>query len=331
MTSTDKEMSLRLFVICIYIVCTCENAFSLQGRQMRLHAAKRSYGLGGGKPRPKYPTTASPSQTISISESEPPQAVTLSPAADLTTATTTTSWTPTPPATEATSSSVPLPSTQESGISKMSNKLKKYVIILAEMIKTYMNKWKIKYTTLLKTLFRKEVAEENIRKSKNLKINQIKNILENERIESTKSYVAGRLEELTNAASLASKNPKPDRYMLGTSGSYYDPADRTTYEERQQKKREESGEPTFSLVYNQDAGKWERSPEELEYLKQKRIAAGESVPPMQDYKSKEELEFSKKYKLACLAAEESLERARKEAMREAEANRRRWAEEDARK
>ena len=96
---------------------------------------------------------------------------------------------------------------------------------------------------------------------------------------------------------------------------------------------EERGEsePIFALVQNRETGMWERSAEELEYMRQKELALGLPSPPMQDTKSKEELEFSNKYKMACLAAEESMERARKAAMAEAEANRKKWAEEDARR
>lgn len=202
--------------------------------------------------------------------------------------------------------------------------IKRYIVTISEMIKSFLSK----LNTKIRDVFNKFLKIEKITTAKKVSVDKIRNIMENERMESTKVYVAARLEELLEATSLSNGNPKNDKLMLGTSGSYYDPSDQTPYEERRKKLEEERDEPLFALVQNRETGMWERSPEELEYMKQKEIATS-GAPHDKSSKTKEEIEFSKKYKLACLAAEESMERARNAAREEAEANKKKWADEDA--
>merc|ERR1711871_717788 len=95
--------------------------------------------------------------------------------------------------------SSPLPEQESPKVVGALNKVKKYIITLYDAIKAVLNTWKSKFVTFFTVLFHKETMKENIRTARKVSVDKIREIVENERIESTKSYVSARLEELTNA------------------------------------------------------------------------------------------------------------------------------------
>ena len=202
---------------------------------------------------------------------------------------------------------------------------KKKIILFIEFLRKCLRTMKTKFISLFTSITGKwkvfSIIDENEKPNTKFSLDKVKEILNREEIESARAYVQTRVVELVSAKDISSKNPHPGKYLLGSSGEYYDP--------NSTKRIDQGKEKMYPLV--KVDGAWVRSAEEIAYMEAKSLRSRESEPSAQgdqlnsESDKDEESEFQRKLALANLAAEESLERARAQATAEAEENRIKWA------